>query len=433
LTCINYYTFEPTQRFCILYTCSNPNCYESDAPPSGFYSDGSDGSLKISYCISYTGANCGQCQGYRYPNPSILYNLCYPYNCQTPNLLNCSSNCLANFISTATYSGVCLASNCLNWDLTGKCLQCADTYQLINGSYCLLVQISNCLVINYTAIACTVCAANYEIYNGNCRISNCASFSTNNPTLCLACINGFIFNPKDGTCQLGKCSVTTPNNNSRCLTCLLGYYLQGYICIANNCTIMDYPTLTCTQCNKGYDIVPGIGICKASNCNSFDNNLFCKSCSTGYGLRSGGICVAVDLNCAQFDVDGNCLGCKDTKAYINIADVCVYIVVGCVQYSKTGCIACSSSFTLTNGLCIVKYCLNYTIPDKCSICQNRYQLQSDGTCYPKNCLSFNKDTYGCLQCEPRFQLVGAFCFTYNCSIYQNYLCSQCQPGFTLVN
>lgn len=425
--CLPYYTFEPTQRFCILYTCATPACYSSDAPPAGFELNAAE-QLRISACVAYAGDSCAQCQGYRYPNPSILYNLCYPHNCQASSLLDCAANCLPRFAPTAAYPQACLAANCTSWDSTGLCLQCLPAFKLAKGA-CLLVEIANCLSVNYSSLTCASCASGYEPFSYYCRPAFCSSYQPNG-ILCAVCVNGFQPN-RDGVCVLGKCSQQA--SASVCQSCLLGYSIRSGVCHANNCTNFDFPTLTCLQCVSGFDLVSGIGICKATNCNSFDNSLFCKSCSPGFALRSGGVCVGVDPNCASFDSAGNCVSCKDSKQYTAVGDACVFVVVGCVEYSKSGCVSCSAAYSLNNGFCSAKYCSNFLTPEKCTICQRRYTLLPDGTCVPSNCLSFSGQTWACLQCEPRFQLVDSlFCFTHNCSVYQNYHCRQCQAGFALV-
>ena len=35
-SCINYYTFDPTSKFCILHNCNDSSCYESDDAGAGF-------------------------------------------------------------------------------------------------------------------------------------------------------------------------------------------------------------------------------------------------------------------------------------------------------------------------------------------------------------------------------------------------------------
>lgn len=405
----------------------------NDAPPAGFYASAS-GNLQIQYCISYSGANCVQCQNYRYPNPSILFNLCYPYNCQSQTILNCSSNCISNFAPTVSSSDSCLATNCLNWDSTGKCLQCASSYQLINSTYCSLVQIPFCLTIDYVNVVCSTCIQGFSLYNEYCRANFCSVWLPNNVSLCQTCIKGYLLT-NNNTCSIGKCSQVSVDR-SQCLQCLLGYIVQGSICYANNCLTFDWSTQICVTCQTGYTLIPLVGICKPANCNNLDSNLNCLSCiitSTATYVLRGGICVSVDPNCLTFDSNGNCTACNNPASYIQVQDICVPVISGCNQYNRQGCIACLPAYNLINGLCSVKNCLNYTTPNKCVACQSRYQLQSDSTCYPLNCLSFNNQSWSCASCQPRFQLINnQFCFTFNCSIYTNYICSKCLAGFTLV-
>jgi hypothetical protein len=387
--------------------------------------------------VLYNGANCGQCDNYRFPNPSILYNLCYPYNCLVQTILNCSANCLPNFAPTASQPTGCLATNCLNWDSTGRCLQCAQAYQLISNSFCVKLSIPFCQTIDYTSSTCSLCVSGFDLYMGYCRSSNCVTYSASNSSICAVCANGYLFDSTRYSCLVGKCSQTSASNQSQCLICLLGYSLQGAICYANNCANFDWPSLTCTTCLPSFDLVAGIGICKAKNCNNYDSNLVCTSClnttSNVYALRAG-ICVSVDPNCASFDSSGNCLACNNPTIYVNVGSICILIVQGCQNYSTSGCIACQPAFSYSNGICQVLYCSNFSAPYKCSLCQSRYQLQADFTCIPKNCVTFNSQSWACQLCEPRFQLINSrFCFTYNCSGYSvtNYVCTSCAAGFTL--
>ena len=89
----------------------------------------------------------------------------------------------------------------------------------------------------------------------------------------------------------------------------------------------------CRTCIAGYEIAAGVGICKASNCQTFDNLLNCRVCLNNtdvvYQLRNG-VCVGVDGNCLTFDGSGNCLRCRDTSLYVNVADICVNVIGGCI-------------------------------------------------------------------------------------------------------
>ncbi len=51
--CVSYYKFDPSNKFCVIFTCNNPPCYEADSVPEGFYLD-SASNLKILFCIDYS-------------------------------------------------------------------------------------------------------------------------------------------------------------------------------------------------------------------------------------------------------------------------------------------------------------------------------------------------------------------------------------------
>jgi len=387
--------------------------------------------------VIYSGANCAQCDNYRYPNAAILYNLCYPHNCQSQTIINCPSNCLQNYAPTASQPAVCLATNCFSWDSTGKCLQCAQGYRLVSNSICSLVVIPFCQTINLSTLACSTCLPGFDLFMGVCRTSNCLTYSTTNSSLCLVCNNGYTFNSNTFQCSLAKCESVSTTNASQCLRCLLGYSLQGAVCFANNCATFDWFSMVCTACAAEYELVAGVGICKARNCNNFDSNLVCTSClnttNSVFQLR-GGICVSVDPNCISFDASGNCLACNNPSIYVNVGAICMLVVQGCQQYDSSGCISCLPAFTYSNGICQVKFCSSFAAPHRCSGCLPRFQLRPDSTCIPRNCLTFNNQSWSCQTCEPRFQLINSqFCFTHNCSGFSvaNYVCTQCAPGFTL--
>lgn len=255
-----------------------------------------------------------------------------------------------------------------------------------------------CQTIDYSTATCSVCLPGFDLYMGYCRSSNCASYSTSNNSICSICSNGYLFNTANSTCIVGKCNQIAANNQAQCLKCELGYSLQGSVCSANNCASFDWSSLMCISCLPNFDLVIGIGICKAKYCNHYDSNLVCTSCinttNSVYALRAG-ICVSVDPNCISFDSSGNCLACNNPSIYINVGSICMLIVQGCQRYNSSGCIACAAAYSYSNGICQVLYCSSYAAPYKCSACQPRYQLQNDFTCIPKNCITFNIQTWAC--------------------------------------
>jgi len=63
--------------------------------------------------------------------------------------------------------------------------------------------------------------------------------------------------------------------------------------------------MACVTCAPGFELVPTIGICRASNCQSYDSRLICRVCNNAPGqvylLKPGGVCELVDPNCLQFN------------------------------------------------------------------------------------------------------------------------------------
>jgi len=421
LTCINYYSLVlPTNNFCILYNCNNPSCYESDAPPSGFYIDGNN-SLQISYCIRYNQANCILCSNYRYPNPNVLFGLCYPWNCAINSLIDCRS-CLPGYSYLA---GTCVSQNCSVFNSNGSCSQCIAQYKLVNSS-CVIITIPGCQLINYLTSDCSSCFGLYSLRNGMCIPNNCQQYNLH---ICQQCSQGF-FLSLNGTCQIAKCK-TSDNSGSTCLICLLGYLPQSGLCVANNCSKYDWSSMVCIKCANGFALVSNIGICKATNCNNVDSNLVCTSCENGYELQIGNFCTLKDLYCVSYDSNRNCTACISSN-YTPYLSTCIPTIPGCQEYSLNGCLRCLQPYNLNSGKCFIKYCQNYIQPHICSICQPRYQFSNNGFCLPLNCLNFDSITYTCSKCEPRFRLQDAICSALNCTNFINNSCKTCASGFILV-
>lgn len=381
--------------------------------------------MNITYCTNFNGPDCLTCSNYRYPNPAVRFGLCYPYNCKTNIILNCTGNCLQYFTNVPNFPGSCLADNCARYDDSGKCLGCLSSYNLQNGT-CILIQIDNCTRIDYANRVCTLCNTGYDIWNGICRVANCAVFGSDNVS-CLTCSRGYDLVGR--VCQPAKCSKVA---GQICQECLPGFYLQNGLCYARNCLQFDQVNMVCTSCNSSFELIPAFGICKPSNCRTYDSTIsFCENCLDGFLLQNG-VCVSADPNCISFDAQGNCQGCRNSM--VAVGSRCISRIPGCLNYNTAGCSSCQPPYDLRNGICHAKYCQNASTPDFCIICLSRYEAQSNGTCVPKNCLRFDQNQWACTSCESRFQLISPFCFTYNCSNYSQtvYQCQTCQPGFVLL-
>ncbi len=112
--CYPYYRLDPTNRFCILYNCKDPSCYDTSTVPEGFRSANRAGFLiEIEYCTQLEDDySCRTCANYRYPNVLIQWNLCHPSNCKSSQLYNCSGNCYNYFNNWLADKSVCVADNC---------------------------------------------------------------------------------------------------------------------------------------------------------------------------------------------------------------------------------------------------------------------------------------------------------------------------------
>lgn len=60
----------------------------------------------------------------------------------------------------------------------------------------------------------------------------------------------------------------------------------------------------CTKCQFPYTLAAE-GVCQITNClTTVDNH--CVRCSLGYHLKQGMTCVLNDINCLQYNDDGDC-------------------------------------------------------------------------------------------------------------------------------
>jgi hypothetical protein len=303
--------------------------------------------------------------------------------------LNCTSNCLPYFTNVVQYPGSCVAGNCSAYDTNGRCLSCLQIFTLSNGT-CRLFQIDNCSTIDYVSRVCSICNGGFISWEGLCRPANCSQYGADNKT-CVTCLQGFVI--LKGICQPGKCSNI---QNQNCLECLPGYYLQNGLCYASNCLTFDYANLVCLSCSASYEVVTNLGVCKPSNCISYTPSLqSCLQCVGNYVLANG-LCIRGDPNCLKFDPTGLCLQCKDNMVIANGA--CIAKVPACNQYGPSGCLACLPAYELKNGLCYARYCQNYSTADYCLGCQSRWSIQSDGSCLPKNCVTFDRTQWQCTAC-----------------------------------
>jgi len=129
------------------------------------------------------------------------------------------------------------------------------------------------------------------------------------------------------------------------------------------------------------------------------------------------------------------------------------VSIYCLNYdlSSGRCIACVGGAFLNSSTCYANNCYNYSIlyssSPVCQSCNQGYQLNSNSLCGPSNCATFNLDLTcsGCsngyalnsnglcqsTSCPPGFVFQNFACVPANCLKYDQNLggCVQCIPGF----
>lgn len=437
-----------------MYNC-NPNnisCYTDDTPPPGFSGTNVTGIINITYCLSINSDySCAYCSNYRYPNTQVRWSLCYPSNCQFVTFYNCSGNCLTYFGNLiVSDASVCVATNCLQYNTNGACLQCVSYLQLINGT---CINNGSCTQFNPISNACTACQNAYFLSNGNCIPMNCSKYDPNNNNQCSACFTGFQLTV-NYTCQLKYCSIYS--SSFICQTCNIGFLFnyQSGLCQMNYCQNFDYnanvcqlcityyqifngycrpvycqnyspsDNITCTACLQGYTLTSN-NTCQISNCYTY-NLTSCLVCIAGYYLNNNGLCASY---CLQFSTSNVCTQCISGYALNNL-NQCVQAIKGCQTYNNAVCIACQPGLLLNQGICTVNYCQIYQASDStiCLTCMPRFYLLTNGLCSARNCFSFDSFNWICTTCQSGFIMINnTFCMTDNCASYQlqNYVCIKC--------
>jgi hypothetical protein len=127
-----------------------------------------------------------------------------------------------------------------------------------------------------------------------------------------------------------NCQSYTPTGG--CVSCQTGYYLSadayclpqepGCIYQQGKCVLCNYPfkyndlaqkclidgcleavSSGCTKCQFPFTV--SNNICQIPNCITVQNNQ-CVRCSPGYHLKLGMTCMLNDVNCLQYNDDGDC-------------------------------------------------------------------------------------------------------------------------------
>lgn len=299
--CSNNFYVSPTYQ-CVpmpTFSCSattTPNCVycvlNTATPPvsvcglcaQGYSVSAVDGSCTVAACnITYctvcsNTTTCGTCLP-PYVLSSTFTCVAPVYACEVANCQFCASAgmcsmCMMGFtVSNIIQGGVTVGSTCVPNMTPSNTLiaNCAQYGPLVPGT----------AQINYGCVQCQpnfinvlgYCVANISQQNYICNVSNCLYCIQNN--VCGACKTGYL--SLIGTQYM----------------CLLSYSPIP------NCAITTYlsTTLSCYQCNAGYQQVEGfclnmnnnnVNSCNVTGCSYCANqNNNCTVCMTGYTLNLG--------------------------------------------------------------------------------------------------------------------------------------------------
>ena len=246
----------------------------------------------------------------------------------------------------------------------GSCTKCKENFKLIDGTCPCNDYACNICDTSFLGSKCYYCDENYKINALNqcvCEDSNCEICDKNG---CLKCKSGFI------------------NHNTLCIP------IENYQsnCLDENCiqctnTIEKY---TCTQCNKGYELVMGKCI-KLKNIQNFscsDSNYYPSFDGLCYPKCGGADCE--NNNIFYNECTNNCLICikNDLYYYPDCNDESSTIDNCSVQKNNYECSICNVGYYKKRGQCekCQKGCKKCSDKNTCLYCDHNYNLLDDGTC-----------------------------------------------------
>lgn len=216
--------------------------------------------------------------------------------------------------------------NCYTALNTTYCSQCANGYVQINGN-CYL-QIQFCVNYNPNTGGCSICNNGYYLNNsGTCVLlpSNCLTAALTGA--CTNCAVGYILAGGQGQCVAGTayCQSFDPNT-ALCLNCIQGYYLTA----ASRCLVLPQfcqsavGNGSCISCRDGYSVANGVCVVTITNCVTYNQNNpnYCYQCIQGYYLNVVYSCSMLPLYCSAANSQGSCLSCTQGYSLFN-GGICV--------------------------------------------------------------------------------------------------------------
>lgn len=155
-------------------------------------------------------------------------------------------------------------------------------------------------------------------------------------------------------------------------------------------------------------------------CLSCDPSQSCTLCdfTQGYFLQNGNCIKSSKVNCASYDLTGNCLTCVSTYSLDLVTRNCYTVpfystVSFCNAYDSYGnCLNCAPGYYMSTNACLLvsqplPNCYTYQTNRICSACMTGYIFSSDYTlCLPipqiSNCLAYSY--LSCSSCVSGFVL-----------------------------
>lgn len=256
---------------------------------------------------------------------------------------------------------------------------------------------------------CLQCYPGYVPAGPTCLpgIAGCLVHYPFDPSICLDCVPGTVFNPMYNTCSQCPLFCTTCSVSGVCIQCYSGYYLSGdqNVPCAPSC---KYPCTTCSLIDPTlcYSCAGGFVFNSAANhqCQLLINCTGnCLVCPASFMLSSNSTCLACSSNCLTClpSSPNSCLTCLQ-GFYVSAGNQCLPCMGGCAQCTSSNlCLQCASGFageivyTDFSSMPPVSSCLAcqwpcqtcYVRADFCTSCTSNYTLLG-GQCYNNNLYFF---------------------------------------------
>ncbi|ELP92222.1 protein serine/threonine kinase, putative [Entamoeba invadens IP1] len=226
------------------------------------------------------------------------------------------------------------------------------------------------------------------------------------------------------------------------LRCDDGYYVSEMSCVKCTSNCIKCTEFECILCADNYILSGSVCEKKPTSCLVARNN-FCFECKDTYS-QMGTTC----LNTSPLP---NCTISRNNLCVKCSSDLMVIKDGVCVQYDKAilttkfSVVACEIGYYTFNGTCHKcsdkhQNCLMCDLT-KCYLCENGYDIQSDGLCKSQNCETYSSIDI-CIQCKDGYifgeskngyYLSNGICVSFiaNCMTGNNTGCTRCNSGYYL--